>query len=358
MKFKLGCASAVLMLLCFDTTWGGALKNSFTKNKATVETEDKNTKSNENATPQEDNYPAASASQSSTKSVPANVRESQQTAPAAEAQKPAKKKKEIKGNPVIYRIGKKEIRRNEILDEIKKLPKEVLNQASEEEVFNLIKHQKLMTYLVVEQAKKAGIDKEKEYLNRVEKAKEALLYDTYLLKEIHPKASSETSLQSAYRTYLVEFKTEPEIRVANISVGSEKEARQIIEALNKGASFEKLQKEKGLPSSDNSEQYVPVSKIHDDIKSKFKKIEKNAVTTEAIKLLDTYHIFKITDMRDSKPRTFEEMKPLLYRVLLKEEAEKLIIKLENQYKVQKFNEDGTPEVPPAPTSTPNAAPAA
>ena len=41
MKFKLGCASAVLMFLCCDLTWCGALKNSFTKSKTTVEAQNK-----------------------------------------------------------------------------------------------------------------------------------------------------------------------------------------------------------------------------------------------------------------------------------------------------------------------------
>lgn len=338
MRFKLGCASAVLMFLCFDTSWGGALKNSFTKNKVAVETQNQEEKQNEQK--QDVTVP----------SVAEQSKSSESAAVLAETKKEAAPKKEIKGNPVIYRIGKKEIRRDEILADIKSLPKDVVSQASADQLFNLIKRQKLMTYLVVEQAKKAGMDKENTYLAQVEKLKEGLLYETYLIKELEPKASNETTLQQSYRKYLVDFKAEPEIKASNIAVNTEKEAKEIIEALKKGAPFEKLQKEKGLASSENLERYVPVSRIQGELKSKFKAIEKNAVTTEPIKIMDTYHVIKIMDVRDTKPGTFEEMKPLLFRLILRAEIEKLLAKLESQYKVQKFNEDGTPEVAPAPAN--------
>ena len=81
----------------------------------------------------------------------------------------------------------------------------------------------------------------------------------------------------------------------------------------------------------------------DDLKKKFKAVAKNEVTKEPVKIADTYHVIKITDMRDSKPGTFEEVKPILSQLILRDEMDKLMSKLENQYKVQKFNEDGTPE---------------
>ena len=83
----------------------------------------------------------------------------------------------------------------------------------------------------------------------------------------------------------------------------------------------------------------------EELKKKFKKIEKNEFTQEPVKLAEVYHIIKIVDMRDSKPGKFEEVKPLLSQLILRKEMEKLLKKLESLYKVQKFNEDGTPEEP-------------
>lgn len=330
MKFKLGCASAVLVFLCCDLTWGGALKNSFAKSKAEVETQ------NKDAEKQEERPQITSATVSSEQSnSKAEVQTQQKEAP--------KEKKEIKGDPVIYRIGNKEIRRNEILADIRLLPPQLVQQTPADKLFEIMKRQKLMTYLVIEQAKKAGMDREKNYIDQIEKLKERVLFESYLVKELEPKASNETTLQQHYHKYLVEFKSGKEVKISTIAVNTEKEAKEIISALGKGAPFDKLQKEKGLASSENSDRYVSVDRMPDELKQKFKTVAKNEVTKEPLKIADTYHVIKIADMRDSKPGTFEEVKPLLSQLILRDEMDKLIAKLENQYKVQKFNEDGTPE---------------
>ena len=129
MKFKLGCASAVLMFLCFDMTWGGALKKHFVKDKTVDVKQSDDTKSDKE--------------NSEKKGTAASVN---QDVPAAQGEKTQKQespsaKKEIKGNPVIYRIGNKEIHRDEILEDIKSLPPALLQQVSSDKMFDLVKRQ-------------------------------------------------------------------------------------------------------------------------------------------------------------------------------------------------------------------------
>ena len=335
MKFKLGCASAVLMFLCFDTSYGGALKNSFTKSnsQALDQSKDEESKPSNERPKLDDNEAVVNDVQPSTNTQEKKQESTPKTSP-----------KEIKGNPVIYRIGKKEIRRDEILEEVKLLPPQLVSQTPADKLFDIMKRQKLMSYLVVEQAKKAGMDKEKEYIDQINKLKERVLFENYLVKELEPKASNKTTLQKHYQDYLVEFKSGKEIKISTIALSTEKEAKEVISALGKGAAFDKLQKEKGLASSENSDRYIPVLRMPDELKKKFNAVAKNEVTKEPIKIADTYHVIKIVDMRDSKPSKFDEIKPLLSQIILREEMDKLLTKLENQYKVQKFNEDGTPEV--------------
>ncbi len=356
MKFKLGCASAVLMFLCFDATWGGALKKHFMKNKASDIEQNEGVKSDKESHKAED------------VAAPAKQDNSAAKEDKTQKQEAPKEKKEIKGNPVIYRIGNKEIHRDEILEDIKSLPPALLQQASSDKIssdkiFDLVKRQKLMIYLVVEQAKKAGMDREKEFIKQIERIKERVLFENYLLKELGPKASNEKALDDKYKTYLLEFKSEKEIKLSTIALSTEKEAKEIIEALKKGAPFDKLQREKGLGSSERGDQYMPVAAIPEEFKKKFKSIAKNEIAEEPVKIMEAYHVLKIADMRDSKPGKPEEVKPILSRMILKEEVDKLVDRLEKQYNVQKFNEDGTPEVaapnlPKIDLTKPPAAPAA
>ena len=160
MKLKLACASAVLTFLCYDLAWGGALKNLFTKSKTEVESRDEEAEKGEEA---------VQASKTSSKP-------SKQVGTEQAQAKEATEKKEIKGNPVIFRIGNKEIRRDEILADIKALPAQLVQQTPANKLFDIMKRQKLMTYLVIEQAKNAGMDKDKAYIRQIEKLKEPSEY--------------------------------------------------------------------------------------------------------------------------------------------------------------------------------------
>ena len=152
--------------------------------------------------------------------------------------------------------------------------------------------------------------------------------------------------------YIKTSRNKPELTEENLDFDYGRYDKEVIDALSKGAPFDKLQKDKGLALSENSDRYVPVSRMPEDLRNKFKEVTKNAVTKEPVKIADAYHVIKITDMRDSKPGTFEEVRPALSQLILRDEMDKLMIKLENQYKVQKFNEDGTPEVASSEKKTP------
>ena len=88
MKFKLGCASAVLMFLCFDAIYAGALKSSFTKDQSTIE--NKNEKSNsDNERPNIDDNEVSTDAVAPTPS--ANAQEKKQEAPQNASKKEIKR---------------------------------------------------------------------------------------------------------------------------------------------------------------------------------------------------------------------------------------------------------------------------
>lgn len=357
MKIKIGCAAVVLSFLCCDYTFGGALMKDFKKDKGTAAVEEQANVAPSDGAPATESATPTIADSDKTPAVSANNTQ-QATAP----------KKEIKGDPVVARVGRhKEFKRSEVLKIIKSLPAQLTTGVPEDRLFSMCLDQLVSSYLMVEQAKKAGMDKTKEFAERMENMKSELLARQFLMKEVAPKAENESALKARYTKYLMEFKKIKETQIFHIMLSSEDDAKVAIERLSKGEDFAAIAKEKSLaPSKEKGgdEGYVPISILPEQLKTPLSALKKDEFTKEALKTDNGYHIFKLGDTRDSSPQKFEEIKDRLKQMIVQEEIMKLIERLSKQFNVEKFNEDGSPIVASAgadksaPATAPAAAPAA
>ncbi len=391
MKLKLGCAAVVVgSLFCCLTVHGGALKSLFGNKNQTETAGDANTRpeigggsssssagsssggasssssdtgsestsgaenqdsgqsSNDDSSYSSDDQSSqdksddSSSESSGSASTDSSSTSATNTSSADEKVTPPAEKKKVVGNPVIFRIGRKEIHYDEILEDMKNIPPQQAQQIPPEKLMEILKQQKLISYLMVEQAKRAGMDKTKEFLDQIEKLKERLLFETYLIKEIGPKTEDEVTLKAKYQRYIAEFKPGKEAKLQHIMVDNEKMAKEVIDALSKGTSFEKLQKEKSPASAQANDNFIPLAMLPKELGDVLNKLKKNEYTKKAIELGGKFHIFKVTDLQDSKPGAYESLKPMLAQVIMKEEMDKLIERLKKQFDVKEYNEyDGS-----------------
>lgn len=360
MKIRLGCATVVLSLFMAGSLYGGALLKDFKKDKGAETTVDQSQKA---ASEGEAKSGAEGSSADSGKSA-----ETTATAAAIAGQTaqnaPAAAKKEIKGDPVVAKIGRaKEFRRSDVLKVIKTLPPQLTQGVPEDRLFVMCLDQLISAYLMVEQAKKAGMDKTKDFTDRVENMKNDLLARMFLMKEVAPKAENESALKARYTKYLVEFKKMKETQVFHIMLSSEDDAKAVIARLDKGEDFGKVAKDKSLaPSKEKGgeEGYIAIDILPSPIKDKLAALKKGEYTKEALKTDNGYHVFRIGDSRDTSPQKFEEIKDGLKQMIVQEEIMKLIDRLVKQFNVERFNEDGSPIAEPAkaapvPAAVPSAA---
>ncbi|MDR0968861.1 MAG: peptidylprolyl isomerase [Holosporaceae bacterium] len=313
---------------------GGALKDFFTKkgqSETKIEEQNASSESNE-AT--EDSSNKSETAESDKK--------------GSSDKKEAGEKKKIVGDPIVLRVGKKEWRRSQVLADMRLIPPQLIQGISPDKLFEMLRDQKLNAYLMVEQAKKAGLDRTKEFVERVEQFKEELLARLFLMRELAPKAENESVLKARYTKYLVEFKKGKEFQILHIMIATEDEAKSILASLAKGEDFAKLAKDKSLaPSKDKGgdEGYIPVDLMPPQIKDKLILLKTGEYTKEAIKTENGYHIFKVGEIRETAPQKYEDAIPMLKQTIMHEEMVKLIDRLEKQVKVERFNEDGTPAAP-------------
>lgn len=351
MNIKLGCALAILSFLSFEYVNGGALKKDFSKDNK--QKEEKNEEHVDASSDEKDEEESSSENQAaseekSDESSPAEAVSSQATSQGEVSAPAASEKRKIVGDPVVLKIGRKEFKRSQILDDMKLIPPQLIKGIAPDKLFGMLIDQKMSTYLMVEQAKKAGMDKTKEFIDRIERMKDELLARTFLMKEVAPKAENESVLKARYTKYLVEFKKGKEHHLYHIMLASEAEAKKVLESLAKGEDFAKLAKEKSMAPSkekDGDEGFIPLNILPSPIKEKLTALKSGEYTKEFIKTEGGFHIFKVAESRDTAPQKYEEVKDMLKQMIVQEEIMKMIGRLEKQYNVEKFHEDGTPMPP-------------
>ncbi|MDR1982477.1 MAG: peptidyl-prolyl cis-trans isomerase [Holosporaceae bacterium] len=342
MKIKV-IYTAALAVLFLDATYGGALKKSFTKDEQSknLDIGGQNASSEE----KDNSEPKEQVSKSSMEET--NSKRAADSKPNVSSNSTERKK--IVGDPIVLRInGKKEYRRSQILADMKAIPPQMVQGVSPDKLFEILRDQKSSTYLMIEQAKKAGLDHTKEFLDKQNQVTNELLVRELLIKELSPKVENESALKARYTKYLIEFKKGKEFKIYHIMVATEKEGNDILASLEKGDDFSELAKSKSsAPSKDKGgeEGYIPIDLMPPQVKDKVILLKVGEYTKDFVKTENGYHIFKVADIRDTTPQKYEEALPMLKQVLMHEEMVKLIERLEKQAKVEKFNEDGTPVGP-------------
>lgn len=355
MKVKMTCAAAALVVASSDAVHGGALKKHFDKDE-----QSKNINIEEqNASPAEEtettSRPSGKQKDESNGSAEASVPSSPESTEAADSTSLTDEKKKIGGDPVVLRVnGKKEYRRSQILADMKLIPPQMVQGVAPDRLFEMLRDQKLNAYLMIEQARKAGLDRTKEFIDRVEQLKDELLGRMFLMRELAPKAENESALKARYTKYLVEFKKGKEFQIFHIMVNTEEEAKEVLTALEKGEDFLKLAKEKSAaPSKDKGgdEGRIPVDVLPPQIKDKIIFLKTGEYTKEYVKTDNGFHIFKVGEIGETSPQKYEEALPMLKQLIMHEEMTKMLTRLEKQVKVERFNEDGTPAAPKTKAST-------
>ena len=340
MKLKAGCALAVLTCLYFDSSDCRAVKDMFAGHKDAQNIEETSAASdtqaqNENSATEATNNKAEQQTQVESNSADNNVAEATST-----AETKSEEKKEVVGDPIVLRVGKKIFKHSDIIAMMRMVPKELIQGVEPKQLFEMLKMQALMSHLIQDQAKKAGMDQSKDFRDRYAKMHDKLLVDMYIAKEVYPQVQNEVQLKAAYKAYLAAWKPGDEVKLAYITVSSEKEAKEVLDALSKGTSFDKLQKEKGN-GSETVDRYLPLSLFPEDVRKVIPAV-KGKVGTQYAKLNDKFLIFKLNDKRAMKALTYEEAVPQLQQMVMKEAMDKLTTRLIKQYKIENFSETGEP----------------
>jgi parvulin-like peptidyl-prolyl isomerase len=236
------------------------------------------------------------------------------------------KKEEQKG-AYLAKIGDSVITQADFEREMKGLPEFVQKMfegaAGKESFLNeLIKRE-----LLYKEALKKGLDKDPEYVKKLEDFKKITLVGLLLQKEIEGKVKvSDQEVKDYYEKNKGKFAPVTQIRASHILLKTEEEAKQIEEKLKKGEDFAQLAKKYSIDTATAKNGgdlgYFSKGQMVPEFESAAMSLKPGQIS-EPVKTKVGYQIIKVTDKKMGQPVDFDKVQKLISQNLMAEKQKEV-----------------------------------
>jgi len=220
------------------------------------------------------------------------------------------------GEKDLVRINDLSISMEEFHQMLEKQPLEgKMKLLSEKETRDFLENYVIPREVLYQEAKKRGLDKNKEILIKIEDAKRAMLIEALLEEVLRGKVEvSEEEIQRYYKENQALFTEPQEIKIRHIVVNSEPALKEVVTKLSKGENFEKLAstynignfKEDGgnLGYIRRGQLAPPFAQFEEVAFS----LRKRGEVSEVVNTPYGYHIIRLEDMRGTAVRPLNQVK--------------------------------------------------
>lgn len=265
----------------------------------------------------------------------------------------AKKEGEKKG-PYLAKVGETVITQADFDREMKGLPEFVQKMFEDSAGKEKFLEELVKRELLYKEALKKGLDKDQEYVKKLEDFRKITLVGLLLQKEIEAKVKvSDQDIKDYFEKNKDKFAPVTQIKASHILVKTEEEAKKIEERLKKGEDFAQIAKKSSIDpaSAKNGGDlgYFSKGQMVPEFESAAMRLKKGEIS-EPVKTRYGYHIIKVTDKKIGQVVEFEKVKNLISQNLMAEKQKEVfdsyIEELKKSYKVE-INKEALSKLTPS-----------
>ena len=195
-------------------------------------------------------------------------------------------------------------------------------------------------HLLAQLAVKEGIADTEEYKRRLALYQAKALRDAYFFQKIRPQVTEE-EIRKVYEEESVKLQQTERVRARHILVGTEQEAKDILDRLAKGEKFEDLAKQFSL---DGSKDYggdlgyfTQPEMVPEFSKAAF--VLQVGETSQPVKTDFGWHIIRLEDRKQGAAQPYDQVKAAIRNVLLRKKVGEAMEKIRANSKVEIIDED-------------------
>ncbi len=219
---------------------------------------------------------------------------------------------------VILKAGSSTLTKKDLQEDLKTLPPQTKAFLASPEGINRLKDELIKREVLYEEAKKKELAKSEEFKRRLEEFKKITLINMLLEQELkNIQQVTEKDAKDYYEKNKDQFIKPTEVRLSQIVVKSEDDAKKVYERVDKGEDFAKIAKE--LSKDDKTKAsggdmgFFKKGQLESQIENLAFSLKKGQVSMP-VNRKDGLYIFKVTDVKGT-PIEFEQIKQQLIEQL-------------------------------------------
>lgn len=241
----------------------------------------------------------------------------------------------------VVKTESSKITKSQIIEELQALPPQTKMFLSSAEGTKRLKEELIKRELLYEEAKDRGLQKSEEFKKRMEEFRKITLINMLLEEELKKLQNvTEKDAKDYYEQHKEEFIKPQQVRLSQIVVKNEEEAKKVYERLNKGEDFATLAKElsrdEKTKTSGGDIGFFSKEQLNPQIQNVVFNLKKGQVSMPLTYKGELY-IFKVTDIKGT-PQEFESIKnQLIEELKIKKQQEwfnNYIEELKKKHKVE------------------------
>ena len=203
------------------------------------------------------------------------------------------------------------------------------------ELKKAVREELIRRELLIQEAKKAGLDKKPEVAAQAEAARQAFFVRAFVQDYVKKNPISDAQLKTQYEAIKTQLGN-TEYKTRHILVKNQDDAKAIIANLKKGAKFEELAKQSIDPGSkDNGGDlgWASAGNFVKPFSEGLTSLSKGKYTETPVKTEFGYYVILLEDSRPLSVPPFEEIKPRLLQQAQSQQINKLVDGLRAKAKV-------------------------
>ena len=204
------------------------------------------------------------------------------------------------------------------------------------ELRNAVREELIRRELLIQEAKKAGIDKKPDVAAQAEAARQAFFVRAYIQEYVKKNPISDAQLSAEYDKIKVQLGS-TEYKARHILVVGEDDAKAIIAKLKNGGKFEELAAQSIDPGSKDNGGDLGWASPGNFVKpfgDALSSLANGKYTETPVKSEFGYHVIMLEDSRPLTPPAFAEVKPRLLQQAQSQQINKMVESLRAKAKVQ------------------------
>ena len=235
---------------------------------------------------------------------------------------------------VAAKVNNHIISAQDVLNAVSTLPENVKTKPLFE-IYPRVINELINKHLITKRAYSEKLDLDQNVINLIKKNKDSILAK-YWLNNFIKNETSEENVKNFYNNYVKSFQEYTEINASHILVKTKNEAVSIINKLNNKSQFSELAREYSIgPSAKNGGNlgwFGPGQMVKEFEKAAFL-LEKGNISQKPIKTKFGFHVIKLNDIRNAKPKKLNEIKNNIIEKITKISLSNLENKIRKNEKV-------------------------